>query len=208
MHDRRLAAHDHANRRVCSTAMHDRRLAAHDHANRRVCSTAMHDRRLAAHDHANRRVCIMVTRDRPATGRLSRRLGRIISHSTRSSASSNADLRQAPHVAPLAPVPARRNGISHLDVRVPNERDDASTTKVEVKFPPGFISVSHEPVAGWNAKVKMAKLDRAGRGVRREAHRARRHRHVHAPRARASRPGRVPGLRAVGRRCPTSPARR
>ena len=45
-----------------------------------------------------------------------------------------------------------------LDVRVPNERDDASTTKVEVKFPPGFLSVSHEPVPGWDVKVKLAKL--------------------------------------------------
>ena len=43
-------------------------------------------------------------------------------------------------------------------MRVPNERDDASTKKVEVKFPAGFISVSHEPVPGWDAKVKMAKL--------------------------------------------------
>jgi uncharacterized protein len=27
-----------------------------------------------------------------------------------------------------------------------------------VKFPPGFIFVSHEPVAGWDTKVEMAKL--------------------------------------------------
>ena len=47
---------------------------------------------------------------------------------------------------------------TRLDVRVPNERDDASTTKVAVKFPPGFIFVSYEPVAGWQTKLKMAKL--------------------------------------------------
>lgn len=46
-----------------------------------------------------------------------------------------------------------------LDVRVPNERDDASTKKVEVKFPAGFIFVSYEAVPGWHAEVKMAKLD-------------------------------------------------
>ena len=34
-------------------------------------------------------------------------------------------------------------------MRVPNERDDASTTKVEVQFPDGFQSASYEPVPGW-----------------------------------------------------------
>jgi periplasmic copper chaperone A len=55
-------------------------------------------------------------------------------------------------------VPA--GDFTRLDVRVPNERDDASTTKVEVQFPPGFLFVSTEPVAGWNAEVKMRKLDK------------------------------------------------
>jgi uncharacterized protein len=43
-------------------------------------------------------------------------------------------------------------------VRVPNERDNASTIKVEVKFPPGFTTVSTGPVPGWTAKVTRSKL--------------------------------------------------
>ena len=58
----------------------------------------------------------------------------------------------------LQPAEVPAGEFKRLDVRVPNERDDASTTKVAVKFPPGFIFVSHEPVAGWKADVKLAKL--------------------------------------------------
>lgn len=58
----------------------------------------------------------------------------------------------------LQPKEVPAGAFKRLDVRVPNERDDASTTKVEVKFPPGFIFVSYEPVAGWTATVKMARL--------------------------------------------------
>jgi uncharacterized protein len=59
----------------------------------------------------------------------------------------------------LQPEEAPAGDFKRLDVRVPNERDNASTKKVEVKFPPGFIFVSYEPVAGWSTRVKMAKLD-------------------------------------------------
>jgi periplasmic copper chaperone A len=45
-----------------------------------------------------------------------------------------------------------------LDVRVPNERSDADTTKVQLKLPDGFIQASFEPVAGWTAKVTTTKL--------------------------------------------------
>jgi uncharacterized protein YcnI len=47
-----------------------------------------------------------------------------------------------------------------LDVRVPTERDNASTTKVQVKFPPGFVSVSYQRVPGWQVDVKMERLAR------------------------------------------------
>lgn len=59
----------------------------------------------------------------------------------------------------LQPAEVPAGEFKRLDVRVPNERDDASTRKVEVKFPPGFIFVSHEPVRGWRTQVRMAKLD-------------------------------------------------
>ena len=60
----------------------------------------------------------------------------------------------------LQPNEAPADGFTRLAVRVPNERDNASTTKVEVKFPPGFYSVSYEPVADWSVDVKMRKLDK------------------------------------------------
>jgi periplasmic copper chaperone A len=43
-------------------------------------------------------------------------------------------------------------------VRVPNERQDAATTKIEVRFPPGFIFVSHASVPGWTARIQYRKL--------------------------------------------------
>jgi uncharacterized protein len=58
----------------------------------------------------------------------------------------------------LQPDEVTAGEFKRLDVRVPNERDDASTKKVEVKFPAGFIFVSYEAVPGWTTKVKMAKL--------------------------------------------------
>jgi uncharacterized protein YcnI len=54
-------------------------------------------------------------------------------------------------------VPA--GGFTRLDVRVPNERDDAATEKVEVQMPDGFLFVSYEPVEGWTVDVKSEKLD-------------------------------------------------
>lgn len=41
----------------------------------------------------------------------------------------------------LQPKQAPAGGFARLDVRVPNESDDAATTKVRVQFPPGFASV-------------------------------------------------------------------
>ena len=60
----------------------------------------------------------------------------------------------------LQPEEVPAGAFKRLDVRVPNERDDASTTKVSVRFPPGFIFVSHEPVDGWETEIEMAKLDK------------------------------------------------
>ncbi len=60
----------------------------------------------------------------------------------------------------LQPNEAPADGFTRLAVRVPNERDNASTTKVQVKFPPGFYSVSYEPIADWSVDVKMRKLDK------------------------------------------------
>jgi uncharacterized protein len=64
----------------------------------------------------------------------------------------------AAHVT-LQPPEAPAGGFTRLDVRVPNERDNASTTKVVVQMPPGFLSVSTEPVPGWDSELTMRELD-------------------------------------------------
>jgi uncharacterized protein YcnI len=60
----------------------------------------------------------------------------------------------------VQPEEAVAGDFTRLDVRVPNERDNASTTKVDLQFPPGFLSVSTEPVPGWQSKITMRKLDK------------------------------------------------
>ena len=63
----------------------------------------------------------------------------------------------AAHIT-LQPNEAPAGGYARLDVRVPNERDNADTTKVDLKLPHGFASASYEPVPGWTVKVTKEKL--------------------------------------------------
>ena len=58
----------------------------------------------------------------------------------------------------LNPREAPAGGFTQLDVRVPNERDDASTVKVDLKLPDGFAFASYEPKEGWSVKVYKSKL--------------------------------------------------
>jgi uncharacterized protein len=58
----------------------------------------------------------------------------------------------------LQPNTAEAGTYTRLNVRVPNERDDASTNKVEVQFPDGFAAASYEPATGWDVKVTKKKL--------------------------------------------------
>ncbi len=60
----------------------------------------------------------------------------------------------------LQPDTAPAGGFTRLDVRVPNERDDAGTVKVDVQLPPGFIAASYEPVPGWKVKVTRSKAEK------------------------------------------------
>jgi periplasmic copper chaperone A len=60
----------------------------------------------------------------------------------------------------LQPSEAAAGDFTVLDVRVPNERDDSGTTKVDVQFPAGFVFASYQPVAGWSVDVRMEKLDK------------------------------------------------
>jgi uncharacterized protein YcnI len=58
----------------------------------------------------------------------------------------------------LQPDEVPAGGFARLDVRVPNERDNAGTTKVDVQMPKGFVFVSYEPEPGWTVKVTKRKL--------------------------------------------------
>lgn len=58
----------------------------------------------------------------------------------------------------LQPKTAAAGAYTVESVRVPNETDDAVTTKVAVQFPDGFASASYQPTPGWSVKVVKQKL--------------------------------------------------
>ncbi|MFI6336197.1 YcnI family protein [Streptomyces sp. NPDC050535] len=66
------------------------------------------------------------------------------------------------HVSVQPEGEAAKGGYATVNFKVPNERDDASTTKLEVNFPTDhpLASVMPQPVAGWTAKVTKSKLDK------------------------------------------------
>lgn len=59
------------------------------------------------------------------------------------------------------PKEATKGGFAKFDVRVPTERPDAGTVKVELQFPEDqpIASVSVEPVPGWTYAVTKRHLD-------------------------------------------------
>ena len=58
----------------------------------------------------------------------------------------------------IIPAGAPAGAETRLDVRVPNERDNASTERIDLQLPDGFAAASFEPVPGWDVKVTKAKL--------------------------------------------------
>ncbi|MEU6775317.1 YcnI family protein [Streptomyces sp. NPDC046759] len=66
------------------------------------------------------------------------------------------------HVTVQPEGTAAKGGYAVVDFKVPNERDTASTTEVEVSLPAGhpIASVMPESVPGWNVQVTKAKLDK------------------------------------------------
>ncbi len=58
----------------------------------------------------------------------------------------------------LQPESAAAGDYVVLDVRVPNEEDNAGTTKVDLQLPPGFAFASYQRVPGWTVQVKTQKL--------------------------------------------------
>ncbi len=63
----------------------------------------------------------------------------------------------AAHIS-LHPNTIPAGAFATLDVRVPGEQEGAHVTKVDVRFPPGFVGVDYENVPGWSAKIIEAKL--------------------------------------------------
>ncbi|MGY0068585.1 YcnI family copper-binding membrane protein [Streptomyces sp. QTS137] len=65
------------------------------------------------------------------------------------------------HVSVQPEGEAAKGGYAVVDFKVPNERDNASTTKLEVTFPTDhpLASVMPQPVDGWDIKVTESKLD-------------------------------------------------
>ncbi|MFI5759257.1 YcnI family protein [Streptomyces sp. NPDC051569] len=64
------------------------------------------------------------------------------------------------HVSVQPQGEAAKGGYATINFKVPNERDDASTTKVEVNFPADhpLASVMPQPVPGWKVVVTKTKL--------------------------------------------------
>ncbi|QLH22861.1 YcnI family protein [Streptomyces sp. Rer75] len=60
----------------------------------------------------------------------------------------------------VQPEQAEKGGYSTVDFKVPNERDDSSTVKLEVNLPTDhpLASVMPQPVPGWDVKVTKSKL--------------------------------------------------
>ncbi|MGW1722672.1 YcnI family copper-binding membrane protein [Streptomyces sp. NPDC002306] len=66
------------------------------------------------------------------------------------------------HVSVQPEGTAAKGGYAVVDFKVPNERDNASTTKLEVTFPADhpLASVMPQPLAGWKVQVTKSKLDK------------------------------------------------
>ncbi|GAA3068322.1 YcnI family protein [Streptomyces roseofulvus] len=66
------------------------------------------------------------------------------------------------HVSVQPEGEAAQGGYATVNIKVPNERDNASTVKLEVNFPLDhpLASVMPQPVPGWKAVVTKSKLDK------------------------------------------------
>jgi uncharacterized protein YcnI len=61
------------------------------------------------------------------------------------------------HVS-LHPNEVPTGAFATLDLRVPNESDNANTVKIAVQVPPAFTDVSPEFMPGWTPEVRTVKL--------------------------------------------------
>jgi uncharacterized protein len=60
----------------------------------------------------------------------------------------------------LQPGSVPAGSFTKIDVRVPNERDNKGTIRVDVRLPDGFYFLSYQKVPGWKTKVYKKKLDK------------------------------------------------
>jgi uncharacterized protein YcnI len=60
----------------------------------------------------------------------------------------------------LNPREWEADGFGRFAIRVPNERDNADTTKITLQFPEAIQSAGFQPIDGWRRTVKMVKLDK------------------------------------------------
>jgi periplasmic copper chaperone A len=67
------------------------------------------------------------------------------------SATAQAHVSLHPNVLPAGDFPT-------VNIRVPNETDNARTVKVDVKIPPGFTAFDPQAVPGWKIKLVRTKL--------------------------------------------------
>jgi uncharacterized protein YcnI len=58
----------------------------------------------------------------------------------------------------LNPGEWEAGGFARFAVRVPNERDNATSTKLTIQFPESVVEASFMPAPGWKRTVKMARL--------------------------------------------------
>ncbi len=64
----------------------------------------------------------------------------------------------AAHVT-LNPSEWEAGGFARFAIRVPNERDNAATTRVTVQFPESVVEARFEPEPGWKRTIEMVPLD-------------------------------------------------
>ncbi|WP_221348828.1 YcnI family copper-binding membrane protein [Streptomyces beigongshangae] len=66
------------------------------------------------------------------------------------------------HVTVQPEGTAAKGGYATVNFKVPNERDNASTTKLEISFPADhpLASVMPQPVDGWDVEVTKSRLDK------------------------------------------------
>lgn len=62
----------------------------------------------------------------------------------------------------VQPGTAEKGGYSTINIKVPNEKDNASTVKLELSLDPKhpLVSVMPQAVPGWEVKVEKTKLDK------------------------------------------------